>query len=92
MTQKEKLTKSPDSEYIAWEGEKTHLEKNKEMYLWKKQHILWRKTRGGESTHWVWDVANSMYPDFPRNRKGVDPVERYSVLVSQKVSTIYCHL
>lgn len=47
---------------------------------------------GWECTYRVWDVANSMHPDFPRNRKRVDPVQWDSVLIFQQVGTIYCHL
>lgn len=43
-------------------------------------------------THWVWDVAYSVHPDFPTDGEGVNPVQRNSVLVFQQVSSIYRHL
>lgn len=62
----------------------------------KNKHI-WpacddKTNTGWESTYWVWDVADSVHPDVPRNGKRVDPVQWDFVLVFQQVGAIHCHL
>lgn len=89
------LTKSPDSENIAWGRGKKEAEIIK---LLKKTSDLKRKSvddllsRWDRAAYWAWDVANGLYLNFSWYGERVDSVQRDSVLIFQDMSAVYCHL